>query len=403
MKLKLDNKIIKALTLAKGRAEDFAWDTELENFGLRLRRGADGVRRTWVVQYRTHGRTRRHTLGSTDRLSLAQARAAARKALASVSLGADPQAEREAKRTAATRTFAAAVESYLAAKAHLRPGSLRINRLYLKGPYFGPLKNVPLADITRADFAARLTAIGNERGPRTAIAARRLASALCAWAVQEGWLESNPIVGTRKPAAPPARDRVLSDLELAAIWRACGDDDFGRVARLLILTGARRQEIGGMCWSEIDLPAGTWTLPASRSKNHRAHTIPLPEAAHSILGEVPQNGREQLFGGYHSNGLVMWSKHKARLDQRLGDDVQPWRLHDLRRTVATKMADIGVEPHVIEQVLNHQSGHKSGIAGIYNRSTYATQMKSALDRWATHVEAVASGKPDNVVPLPRSA
>jgi integrase len=100
----------------------------------------------------------------------------------------------------------------------------------------------------------------------------------------------------------------------------------------------------------------------------------------------------------------MWSKHKARLDQRLGDDVQPWRLHDLRRTVATKMADIGIEPHVIEQILNHQSGHRAGIAGVYNRSPYAAAAKAALERWAARVEALAAGRPDNVVvPLQRPA
>jgi integrase len=408
MKLKLDVKLVNALTLAKGRGEDFAWDTELKNFGLRLQRGADGVRRTYVVQYRSHGRTRRHTLGAADRLSLAQARAAARKALARVSLGGDPQAERAAKRAAAERTFTAAVEGYFAAKTHLRPGTLRLNRLYLEGPYFGPLKNVPLAEITRADLAARLTAIAQERGAGTAIAARRVASALLAWAVQEGWVENNPVVGTRKPPAPPARDRVLSDSELRAIWNACADDDHGRIVRLLILLGARRQEVGGMAWSELDLWDGlasmpsTWTLPAARAKNHRAHIVPLPAAALHIISEVPRTDRDRLFGEHSGAGFVTWSRHKQKLDRRLGDAVG-WRLHDLRRTVATRMADLGVEPHVIEQILNHQSGHKGGLHGIYNRSTYAEAAKAALGRWASYVEALVSGRPDNVVALQRPA
>ena len=394
---------------AKGRAEDFAWDTELKNFGLRLQRGADGVRRTYVVQYRNHGRTRRHTLGSADRLSLAQARAAARRALARVSLGADPQAERAAKRAAAEHTFAAAAEAYLAAKTHLRPGTLRLNRLYLEGSYFGLLKNVPLAEITRADLAARLTVIARERGAGTAIAARRVASALLAWAVQEGWIENNPVVGTRKPPAPPSRDRVLSDPELRAIWNACADDDYGRIVRLLILLGARRQEIGGMAWLELDLWDGlasmpsTWTLPAARSKNRRAHAVPLPAAALHIISEVPRTDRDRLFGEHSDAGFVTWSRHKQELDRRLGDAVRPWRLHDVRRSVATGMADLGILPNVIEQILNHQSGHKGGLHGIYNRSTYAASAKAALERWASHVEALVGGKSDNVVALQRPA
>jgi integrase len=409
MKLKLDVKLVNALTLAKGRAEDFAWDTELKNFGLRLQRGADGIRRSYCVQYRHHGHTRRHTLGAADRLSLAQARAAARKALARVSLGGDPQGERDAKRAAAERTFAAAVEGYLAAKTHLRPGTLRLNRLYLKGAYFGPLKNVPLAEITRADLAARLTAIAQERGAGTAIAARRVACALLSWAVQEGWIENNPVVGTRKPPAPPSRDHVLTDAERAAVWRACEDDDYGCITRLLILLGARRQEVGGMAWSELDLWDGlssmpsTWTLPAARSKNHRAHTVLLPAAALHIISGVPRTDRDHLFGEHSGAGFVTWSRHKQELDRRLGDEVRPWRLHDVRRTVATRMGDLGVQPHVIEQILNHQSGHRRGPAGTYNRSAYDREVRSALERWASRVEALVSGKPDSVVALQRPA
>src|SRR5262249_42901336 len=160
----------------------------------------------------------------------------------------------------------------------LRPGTLRISRLYLTGPYFRPLHTVSLAAISRADLAARLSIIARDHGPGATRAARRSASALFPWAMEEGWVESNPIIGTRK-VAPVARDRVLSNTELAAIWNAASDDalgEYGAIVRLLILTGARRQEVGGMCRSELDLAAGTWTLPAARSKNHRAHTIVLP-------------------------------------------------------------------------------------------------------------------------------
>jgi integrase len=400
MKLKLDIRTINALALAKGRNEDFAWDSELENFGLRLRRGADGIHRTFCVQYRQHGRTRRCTIGSTERLTLAQARQHARKLLAKVSLGADPKAERDAGRVAAGRTFGTAVELYLAAKAaHARPATLRASRLYLTGRYFKPLHGAALAQISRADVAARLSAISRDHSPNTAAVARRHVSALFSWLMQEGWLEANPAIGTRRPIAAPSRDRVLADRELGAIWRAAGDDDYGRIVRLLILTGCRRQEIGGMQWSELDLSAGTWTLPPSRSKNRRAHTVPLPPAAIEIINAVSQNGRAYLFGERGAQGYSTWSRGKAELDRRLGDKVQPWTVHDLRRSVATRLADIGIPPHIVETILGHHSGHKAGTAGTYNRSIYGAAVKAALARWAEYVMALAEGRQSNIVTL----
>src|SRR5262249_14165267 len=150
------------------------------------------------------------------------------------------------------------------------------------------------------------------------------------------------------------RERVLSDSELVALWNACKDDDSGRIFRLLILLGQRRSEVGGMRWSEFDDPErpSTWTLPAGRSKNGRAHTLPVPPMALDIIRAVPKMVfRDQLFGARSDEGFASWNKGKIALDQRSG--VTNWTPHDIRRTVATKMADIGVQPHIIEQVLNH--------------------------------------------------
>jgi integrase len=178
---------------------------------------------------------------------------------------------------------------------------------------------------------------------------------------------------------------VLTDPELAALWRACGNDDFGRIMRLLILTGGRRQEIGGMRWSELDADQGTWTLPAERSKNARAHPLPLPAAAWEIIQTVPRRlSRDHLFGTFAREGFTRWGM-KVVLDKDLGEAVRPYHLHDVRRTAATRMADIGVAPHIIEQVLNHQSGHKGGVAGIYNRSSYDREVRAALALWADYV------------------
>ena len=404
MKLKLDTKTIAGLELAKGRREDFAWDTEIEGFGLRLRRSGEDTRRTYVAQYRIGGRrSRRVTLGAAAKLTPTQAREAARKILARVSLGDDPQAEKQAKREAQAQTFKAVVEDYLADRLPaLRPASYRLARLYLAGPYFKPLHSMPLASIRRGDVATCVRVITHAHSPATAVAARRAASAFFAWAIAQDLLGdgANPVTGSYRAGNLEARDHVLTDVELIAVWRACGDDDYGRIVRLLILLGSRRQEVGGMRWSELDIDAGTWTLPAERSKNHKPLTVTLPPAAFEIVKSVPRTTRDQLFGSYSPKGFGAWDEGKRALDKRLGGQVRSFRNHDIRRSVATKMADIGVQPHIIEQILNHQSGHKAGLAGVYNRSQYDREVTAALARWANHVTALIEGRAgSNVVSL----
>jgi integrase len=402
VKLKLDTKTTAALALAGNRGEEFCWDAELEGFGLRLRRRAAGdLLRTWAVQYRINGRTRRITLGGADRVSPTQAREAARKILARVALGHDPQGEKKAKRAQAARTFRSAIEAYLAAKqAELRPASHRVNKLYLlDGDYFRPLHSIGVNEITHPDIAARLSAISSNHSAHTAAAARRAVSAAFRWFMEEGWTTANPVIGTRRPAEAKPREHVLSNAELVRVWDTCGEDDFGHIIRLLILLGSRRQEIGGMRWSELDLDAGTWTLPRQRAKNDREHKIALPPTAIEIIKSVPQTNRDHLFGDRADDGFTSWSRFKRELDRRLAGRVKLWRIHDLRRTVATGMADIGIEPHHIEAALNHYSGHRRGVAGVYNRSTYERAVKAALVRWSEHVMALVEGRKSNVVAL----
>jgi len=402
MKAKLDVATVAALVPSDGRNDDIAWDTELEGFGCRIKRGPSGLRRSYVVQYRNGGgRTRRVTFGSADKLTPAQARARAKQLLAKVQLGHDPQLERTVQRRHAGQTFIRVVEAYLAAKQDvLASVSHRIFKLYLTGAYVRPLHNMAIRDISRADIAARLNAISQEHSTNTADAVRGKLSALFTWSIQQGFRDDNPVMHTARPERSKPRERVLTGVELAAIWNACGDDEFGRIVRLLMLTGCRRSEIGGMRESECDFAAGTWTLPAERSKNGRALTLALPPAALAIVRSVPRKGRDQLFGD-RAEGFTSWDPAKQALDARLGDAVKPWRLHDLRRTCATGMADLGIEPHIIEAVLNHHSGHRAGVAGVYNRSPYAGAVKVALARWTDHVLALAEGREaaDNVVPL----
>ena len=383
--MRLDARTVAALKL-DGKKDLIVFD-DMPGFGHRLRLGAGGkVLRSWIVQYRRAGGTRRITLGPADVLSAEQARSAAKKILGRVALGEDPQGDRIERRGKDRLTVGAVVADYLDLKKDdVRPRTLAGMTRYL-AEYSKPLHTMPIDVVSRKDVASRLVAITRGHGSVVAARARAALSAFFAWAMREGLCEQNPCIGTNRPKENPARDRVLSDAELAAIWRACGDDDHGRIVRLLILTGCRRAEVGGLAWSEID-DAGTWTLPKARSKNGRGHSLPLPPAALRIVEGVPRMvGRDQLFGTRSPSGFSAWDLRKGELDERSG--VTDWTHHDLRRTVATKMADIGIQPHIIEAVLNHYGGHRAGVAGIYNRSAYEREVRNALVLWSDYVRSL---------------
>jgi integrase len=252
--------------------------------------------------------------------------------------------------------------------------------------------------IGRADLARWLAAMAQDKGAITANRARTSMSAAFSWAMREGLVDQNPVVGTNKAAEERPRERVLSLDELRLIWRATeGPGDYNTIVRLLLLTGQRREEVAGMRWSELDLDRAQWLLPSERTKNRRPHIVPLSAPALELLQVHPQRvGRELVFGE-GAGGYSGWSRAKERLDARLarlrqgsaGDpdgSQAPWTLHDLRRSFATHASEeLAVAPHVIEAVLNHVSGYKSGVAGVYNRATYLREKTDAMQRWAEFV------------------
>jgi integrase len=353
------------------------WDDAVKGFGAR-RQTSDAV--TYVLKYRAAGRQRFFTIGRHGSpWTPDTARREAKRLLGLVASGADPADER-----GASSSLKALCDAYLVvAKARQRPRTYLETQRHLLVAW-GPLGQLPLPEVSRRAVAERLAALGPGV---TAIRARAALSACFVWAIREGLAEANPVAGTNRPPEPRSRERVLSDGELAAIWRACGDDDYGRIVRLLALTAQRRDEVGAMRWDEI--VDGVWTLPRTRTKNHREHTLPLSEAMLALLPD-PREGREFVFGA-GAGAFSGWSQSKARLDARAG--VAGWRLHDLRRTAATVMADrLGVMPHIVEAVLNHVSGHKAGVAGVYNRATYRAEMRRALEAWGEHVAMVVVGE-----------
>ncbi|TGE02408.1 tyrosine-type recombinase/integrase [Methylobacterium nonmethylotrophicum] len=382
--MRFTSQSVAALKAPTGKRYVLVFDEATPGFGVKV---SEGGSRQWVVQYRDGaGKSRRTTLGRVEVMPLPKARDAARDLLARVRLGDDPRAEKTKAKTKPVETFGELVPRYIAhAEGRLRPRSIEAARQHLNGHFKG-LHNKPVTEVKRADVASQLAAITKGSGPQAANRARAVLSAFFAWTVGEGIAEANPVSGSNRPAPAKARERVLSAPELVAVWKACEDDDFGRIVRLLILTGARREEVAAIAWSELDLPAALWALPGARSKNHRAHDVPLSQTALDILANVPHRAGRDLLFGLRANGFSGFSRCKARLDTR--SSVTGWTLHDLRRTAATGMAELGVLPHVVEAVLNHVSGHKAGVAGIYNRASYAREKREALDLWAAHVMAL---------------
>jgi integrase len=235
-----------------------------------------------------------------------------------------------------------------------------------------------------------LTAIATESGPVAANRTRSSISAMLNWAMKAGRADTNPAAFTNKETEKP-RDRVLTSGELAKVWTALPDGDFGTIVKLLMLLGLRREEIGGLRWSEIDMKRGTITLPPSRVKNNRQHIVPMSEPVRSLIKSIRKRpGRDFVFG-QGNGGFSGWSRCKGRLDADV--TLPAWTLHDVRRSVATRMGDLGVKPHVIEAALNHVTGHKAGVAGIYNRSPYEKEVRKALTLWANHVAKLVEKKP----------
>jgi integrase len=391
--MKFTAKTIAALVLPEDKSDHFEWDDELPRFGHRLRRSGGKVNRSWVVQYRHAGRSRKVTLDAI--LSLEQARGEAKRILALVALGQDPAAEKKRTASAERFTFSHLAAQYLQAKKpEVRGNTFTETQRYLLGSYFKPLHNIPADVITRRDVAACVLAISQKNGQVAAVRARAALSAMFTWAMRSGLTETNPAIGTPKPKEPPERTRVLTDAELLLLWKATEEPtEFNRIVRLLILTGQRRSECGGMCWSELDPDRGTWTIPKERAKNGREHEVPLGSLALEVIGSVHKVlGRDLLFGVRTGRGFTGWAEYKKALDKRLGDQVRNWTLHDLRRTAATGLGDLGAEPHIIEALLNHQSGHKRGVAGVYNKSKYVIAVQKAVAMWDNHIISLIEGR-----------
>jgi integrase len=410
--LRLTDANLDRLILPDGSDDIFYNDDELRGFKVRVRRDADGrVRRTWHMQYRSKtGKQGRVSLGSVDKpaqLSATKARQKATELLVSVRAGDDPQKARKAIQKARKELLLDCALRYLEDRRTGIVGKRPMSKsTYLAAKrtfeqHFAALARRPVALITDDDVRRGLRQVIEKYGKVAAINDKSNLSAFFVWAMREGIAKANPTINAQALAANAPRDRVLSDDEIRAVWRACQDDDFGRITKLLLLTGARRNEIGGLQWSEINFGAGVLAIPASRTKSRKELRLGLPALALEILRSVPRRAdREYLFG--ESGGeYSRWGFAKQAIDKRLaeaGHHLAPWVLHDLRRTCRTKLSELGIAPHVAELVLNH-IGHRGSVDGsVYDKHHYQSEIKDALAKWADALTKIVEGGP-KVVPI----
>lgn len=417
-------KISKRTVDAASRADRdyFVWDEELTGFGLKV---TPAGAKSYIFQYRMGGRgspTRRYTIGRHGAgLTPDLARERAKKLAASVVNGVDPLAAERAE------SAARKVQDELAARANVAAAVRRFVETHVAANWSddeaaaGPLRrhlvamhgDRLLAELTPADIAAVVDGI-----PARQVALRRKLWAIMGkffrWAAARGEIAASPMADMEAPPAPASRDRVLSDAELRLAWKATGDlgAPFGPLYRLLILTGQRREEVSGLEWLELDRAERLWRLPAARAKNGVAHDVPLSDLAVAEIDAIagvdvvakkdrkwPRRGL--VFTTTGKTAVSGYSRAKSRWDTAIEKlaaeedaDAPPlprWVIHDLRRTLATGLQRLGVRFEVTEAVLNHVSGARGGVAGVYQRYGWAEEKRAALVSWAQHVVLVDAG------------
>jgi integrase len=418
--VKLTAANVRTLTVPPGRTEAVFFDDDVKGFGVRVK--PSGAR-SYVMCWKIAGEHRRITIGSVTDIDFGKAKNRAKDIKADVRRGDDPAAEIKTAKLSAAQTFEATAVKFLdTLRDRYRPLSFKeIERHLTK--HARDLNKKPVGQISRADIAAVIEVVTRNSGAVTANRVRSSLSTFYSWCIQRGHADTNPVIGTGKNDEQ-SRERVLTPSELRLIWNALGNDHYSSIVKLLALTGQRESEIGGLRRSEVN--EGLIILPPTRTKNKRPHVVPLSPAALAIVeAQEQRDDRDSIFGR-GNGGFSGWSKCKERLDARIkeanGKPIPHWTLHDLRRTFATYIggglpahlleklgaadkelaSGLDLRSEIVEAILNRVSGHKAGVAQVYNRSTYEREKRTALDRWAAHLTAIVEGRASNVTPLKRA-
>jgi integrase len=358
------------------------FDPTLANFGIRI---SPGGTKSFVLYYYLGRKKSRLTLGRYPDLSLSDAREMARTAQKRIAAGQDPHADKLRDRDQHhTTVFSSVVARYIENYAKVFTQSSVATQRILNNDFGSHWAKLQIGAIDKKMVLKRLEEIRKRQGPSAANHGFTALRAFFNWCLAQDILSETPCRSLKKPAPENSRDRVLNDDEIASVWSGTEKMGypFGPFVQLLILTGQRRNEVAKLRWSELDFDQNIWLQRDNKSK--RAHVVPLSPQAVSVLKRLPRLSDEFVFPARGSDRAISgFSKWKKKLDHlsRTND----WTLHDLRRTCATKLAQLGVEPHVTEFVLNHSSRMMTGVASVYNRHAYIDEKRQALEQWANHL------------------
>jgi integrase len=392
-----------------GKADHWVEDPALSGFFIRFQNGGEGA---YTLRFTVSGQRRKLPLGKVSKVLLADAQRAARQHFATVSENVDPIIERAKAAVASGVLMPSLFDDFESHLRNKRRSDDYITRTmdYLRGtersPYFKPLHVIPVGEINRATIAREMSRIEKHNGPIAMTRARAALSKFMNWVIQQGHEIGNVVTGTVKYESEH-RDRVLQPDELAAIWRHSGADDFGRIVRLLMLTGARRTQIGSLRKaeqrlepSELPLQDRLIELPGQGRKNSRkggskhgdTFLIPLSRQAMAILKDKAKSPRDgdYVFGDGGEGGFSGWSKAKAALDKRIGQEIaEPWSFHDLRRSFETLGHDVCGIPEVdLDHCINHKPQSKQGVKGRYNYAKHMKEKRAAMQTWGDYIEEI---------------
>ncbi len=383
---------IRNLKATPGKADETIWDENMAGFGIRFRNGGAGV---FVIQYFLHGRQGKMVLGKIAQVNLIDAQNEAKQQFAMIARGVDPARER-AKNAADNATiFKMQIDPFIAfLESHGRTDSYVEDNRRSLDRRFHALHVRGIKTIERSMVAAELSKIRKEHGDRAAGNCRSHLHKFFNWLIGEGIADLNPVTGTNKGPSR-RRDRVLDPDEIVHIWNESGNGDYGKIVKLLILTGARIDSIGSLNRkTELKLDKRLLDLPAHRNKNKERFLIPLSRRALAILAAIPKREKSDFVFGEGEGGFSGWSACKSRLDQRLKGKVEDWVHHDFRRTFDTLGQDIcKIPPHVTDVVLNHVGEAKKGVKRNYNYATYLDEKRDAMEKWADYIDGLLNKTP----------
>ena len=363
------------------------WDDNLAGFGLKM---TPAGRKVFIVLYRTKdglSRLRKYTIGTYGQLTLAIARVTAQKVLSDRNEGKDPAGlKRDTRKKVIHDTVNDVIKDYRLRYLDSIRSAVETNRI-IDRELLSRWGTRSIHAITRRDVMGLLDDIVARGSPASANRTFTVIRAFFNWAIGRGIIEKSPCVGLSKPSPEVSRDRLLSDEELAAMILAARrmSRPYGAIVEVLALTGQRRSEVSGMVWSEIDMGKAVWTLPAERAKNGRSHMVHLSSRVIEILN-AQSKASELVFTNSAGHVFTEYAIYKHMLDDACG--VRNWVIHDLRRTVVSGMAALGIAPHVADKILNHQSGSISGVAAVYQRHEFLNERKAAMELWDDHIASL---------------